>query len=52
MITEPLTAHDDVVGIVCGGKLTGESPKGMHALLHERLEATDCPGFSANVTGL
>ena len=50
MFTETLTAHDDVIGIVCEGKLTEGDLKRMHTLLHERLQAADRPGLVIELT--
>ena len=44
MFTETLKDHDDVIGIVCEGKLTEDDMERMHALLHERLALVDKPG--------
>jgi hypothetical protein len=50
MFTETLKDHDDVIGIVCGGKLTEEDLRRMHELLHERQASTDCPGLVVDLT--
>lgn len=51
MFIETLTAHHEVVGIACEGKLTEDGLKRMHALLHERLEAVEQPGLVVDLTG-
>lgn len=52
MFTETLTDRDDVIGIVCEGKLSQADLKRMHALLHERLEtANGSPGLLVDLTG-
>ena len=50
MFKETLTEHDDVIGLVCEGKLTEADFKKMHALLHERLGTTDNPGLVLDLT--
>jgi len=51
MFTETLTAHDDVVGIACNGKLSEDDIQRMHALLHERLRVANKPGIVINLVG-
>ncbi|GGL58557.1 STAS/SEC14 domain-containing protein [Wenxinia marina] len=51
MFTETLKDHDDVIGIVCEGKLTEDDMERMHALLHERLALVDKPGLVVDLTG-
>ncbi|WP_010138163.1 STAS/SEC14 domain-containing protein [Oceanicola sp. S124] len=50
MFKETLTERDDVIGLVCEGKLTETEFKQMHALLHERLGTTDNPGLVLDLT--
>ena len=51
MFTETLTELDDVLGIVCEGKLTENDLRRMHALLHARLATADRPGLVVDLTG-
>ncbi len=50
MFTEMQTAHDDVIGLACEGKLSESDLKRMHALLHERLQDTKGPGLVVDLT--
>jgi hypothetical protein len=50
LFTDTLTAHEDVVGLVCAGKLTEDDLKRMHTLLHERLAASDKPGLVVDLS--
>lgn len=51
MFTETLKDHDEVIGIVCRGKLTEDDLGRMHEPLHERLASADCPGLVVDLTG-
>lgn len=51
MFTEILKDHEDVIGIVCDGKLTEDDMKRMHELLHERLASANRPGLVVDLTG-
>ena len=50
MFMETLNDHEDVVGIVCDGRLTEEDLKRMHALLHDRLAEAEKPGLVVDLT--
>lgn len=50
MFTETHTARDDVIGIVCEGKLSESDFERMHALLHERLASVEKPGLVVDLT--
>ena len=50
MFIETLKDDDEVVGIVCRGKLTAEDMKRMHVLLHEKLVSAERPGLVVDLT--
>lgn len=50
MFRETLKEDDDVVGIVCEGKLTRDQLKSMHALVHERLAGAAEPGLVVDLS--
>ena len=45
MFKETLTEHDDVIGLVCEGKLSEDDFERMHTLIHERLSQGGRPGL-------
>ncbi|WP_281968999.1 hypothetical protein [Roseovarius nanhaiticus] len=50
MFKEILTAHDNVFGLVCEGKLTKIDSEQIHAFLHGRLEGGTKPGLVLDLT--
>ena len=50
MFKETLTEHDDVIGLVCEGKLSEDDFERMHTLIHERLSQGGRPGLLLDLT--